>query len=115
MKNMKKYFKLMITAVICLAMSLVPGKNVNADVMAVLSDGQAVSNNTKRSTECSEHLKNAALNMQRRDVNTERFKQGSFIKKIFFWLQGPGDRSAGANGGSGVIQNQSVKVFYDSG
>ncbi|MDO4336803.1 MAG: hypothetical protein Q4C91_01810 [Eubacteriales bacterium] len=115
MKNMKKYFKMMITAVICLAMSLIPGKNVKADVMTVLSGGQAVSNNTERSTEYREHLKNAALNMQRRIVNTERLKQGSYIKKIFYWLQGPGDREAGANSGSGVIQNQTVKISYDSG
>ena len=101
MKNVKKYFKLIITAVICFAMSLIPGKKANAKVVKVLADGQAVSRNTKRSS-VNTKIENVSVFSSSNETKAHRSNSpGYYLKKVFYWLQGPGDRSPLAYESSG--------------
>ncbi|MDO4273691.1 MAG: hypothetical protein Q4D16_08475 [Eubacteriales bacterium] len=100
MKNIKKYFNMIITAVICFAMSLVPGKKANARVFRLLADGQAVSRNTKRKASDRRTENVFVMNHSNGSVfssNGTGFKRSNsphyYLKKVFFWLQGPGDMS----------------------
>ncbi len=93
MKNFKKYFKMLITAVICFAMCFVSGKNVTADVEKVLADGQAVPNHTEKDRVLTKSTSTVFKNSQIAEKEKNKYREGSFLKKIFFWLKGPGDRS----------------------
>lgn len=104
MKNIKKYFNMIITAVICFAMSIVPGKKANARVFRLLADGQAVSRNTKGKMSNRRTENVFAMNNSNEFVfssNGTGFKKSNspryYLKKVFFWLQGPGDRTEGAS------------------
>ena len=65
MKKVRECFHMLITAVICLMVSMVPGKNVTAAI---------VENNVAS------------------EILSTRVKRKRMWKKLFFWLQGPGDR-----------------------
>lgn len=93
MKNFKKYFKMLLTAMICFAMCLVSGKNVTADVEKILADGQAGPNHTEKDGLLERSLRNVFEVSKIEEEKKRKYKEGSFLKKIFFWLKGPGDRS----------------------
>lgn len=92
MKNVKKYFKLIITAVICFAMSLIPGKKANAKVIKVLADGQAVSRYTERNSVNTNMNNVSVFNSSNETMTLKSNSHRLYLKKVFYWLQGPGDR-----------------------
>lgn len=103
MKNIKKYFNMIITAVICFAMGFVPGKKANAKAARLLADGQAVSRNTKRKA-LHRRTDNVFMmnhsNVSLFSSNGREFGRSNspdyYLKKVFFWLQGPGDMKRGS-------------------
>ncbi|MDC7287222.1 hypothetical protein NXH76_05370 [Blautia schinkii] len=101
MKNVKKYFKMIITAVICFAMSLIPGKKANAKVIEVLADGQAVSRNTERNSVNTRTENVSVFSRSNENVTRQSNCRRLYLKKVFYWLQGPGDRIPLAYEGSG--------------
>ena len=92
MKNVKKYFKMIITAVICFAMCLIPGKKASAKVVKVLADGQAVSHNTKRNSVNTIMENVSVCNSSNGTIAHKINRHRLYLKKVFYWLQGPGDR-----------------------
>lgn len=96
MKKLVASIKMMITAVICFTMCLFAGKKVHADVKETKPNGQAVPNSTKKNSKmCNSIKKNLQQNRKQNGRNIIREKFYSldlFMKKIFYWLQGPGDR-----------------------
>lgn len=95
MKKLKQYFEMIITAVICFAMSFVPGKKSGAKVEKVLAEvnGQAVLGCNKKN---KFHVFPTVdvLGMMKSVLNFFRiFRRRFFIKKVFYWMQGPGDRN----------------------
>lgn len=94
---------MIITAVVCFTMGMIPGKKVNAKVVKVLTDGQAVSNYTRnnykdaafQTVQGSCNIFESARNTSRSVVlELKNYRLHNCIKKVFFWLQGPGDREA---------------------
>ena len=78
MKKVRECFHMLITAVICLMVSMVPGKNVTAAI---------AENNV-----ASEILSTREKHMADRFTQSVMDKMRRMWKKLFFWLQGPGDR-----------------------
>ena len=91
MKKVRECFHMLITAVICLMVSMVPGKNATAVIVdgniasEVLStrDGQMVDRFTQKFMEKIRGLWISGY-----------LKRNRLWKKLFFWLQGPGDKKA---------------------
>lgn len=88
MKNMREKFHKLITVILCFLVSMVPKRDevdvsmIGQAVTAPLFDGNAASTATV-----------SAENMDK-DVNMWIFhsrKRHRLWKKLFFWLQGPGD------------------------
>lgn len=96
MKKLVASIKMMITAVICFTMCLFTGKKIHADVKEIMPNGQAVPNSTEKSSiMCSSMNRKVKKNRKEdeRDFIREKFYSlDLFMKKIFYWLQGPGDR-----------------------
>ena len=90
-KRVRECFHMLITAVICLMVSMVPGKNATAVIVdgniasEVLStrDGQMVDRFTQKFMEKIRGLWISGY-----------LKRNRLWKKLFFWLQGPGDKKA---------------------
>ena len=81
MKNMKERFHKLITVILCFLVSMVP-KRDEVDVSVI---GQAV-NAAGAATVSAENMD--------KDVNmwiVHNRKHHRMWKKLFFWLQGPGD------------------------
>lgn len=102
MKKLKNYFKMLITAVICFAMSLIPQKRGQVGVIGkVLAEGQAVSNYTVNRTNNQNNSKNV-FGTSNAGIKYKRSGRGCLpVEKCFYWMQGPGDRRYG--------------VIYDTG
>lgn len=96
MKKLVASIKMVITAVICFTMCLFSGKKIHADVKEIMPNGQAVPNSTdKNSKKCSNMKKNLQQNRKQNEryvIKEKFYSLDLFMKKIFYWLQGPGDR-----------------------
>lgn len=87
MRKVKEYFHMIFAAVVFLAVSLFSGKVKKDEV----NESGSVFPGMKKSAE-------SACAVNRRDMDSKEVKAvfrlfpiKSYIKKIFFWLQGPGD------------------------
>ncbi len=106
MKKFKAYFKMMITAVICFAMSLVPGKK-KGQAALVLSHGQGSAGTDKNkiaflktnagiqgttvSTAAADQKKVIDFR-ERVSADMHRFRPQSLQKYVLVPVVGPGDR-----------------------
>lgn len=97
MKNLKKYFNVIVTAVICFFMGMVRGKKKHGEIVKVLGNGQAVGSETRGMSGCSEgagrwHEAFCVSDMSSTDCMKKRKYKRPRIRNVFFWLGGPGDR-----------------------
>ena len=91
MKKVRECFHMLITAVICLMVSMVPGKNATA----VIADGNVVSEAlSTRDGRMSDRFTQKFMEKMRGLWISSYLKRNRLWKKLFFWLQGPGDRKA---------------------
>ena len=103
MKDLREYFKLVITAVICFATSLFSGKRNHGKTRKVISLGHAAGTPFVRNSE-NVNVDSACgksgyfIKIERRNVENYIYRQNLLFKKVFFWLQGPGDRAWGLIG-----------------
>lgn len=99
MKRLKEYFKMIVTAVICLTMSMFPGKN-REKIVKVLNGktntSAAASNNATQRMD-----NHAAFPEMKNAAEYRRYRRYIRLKKVFFWLQGPGDIKRAFYGPSG--------------
>lgn len=105
MRKLKNYFKLIVTAVICFFVSLVPGKNANEKMKKMLLIGQDClgecgklkNRNRLFSTFACDYASAAenvetVLNRNRYTSIKDNNHDYSDRRKNMFWMQGPGDR-----------------------
>ena len=89
MKNMKEKIHKLITVILCFLVSMVPKRDeVDASVIGQAVTASPVNGNAAGAATVS------AENMDK-DVNmwiVHNRKHHRMWKKLFFWLQGPGDR-----------------------
>ena len=91
MKKVRECFHMLITAVICLMVSMVPGKN--ATVATV--DGNVVSETLSTGKHsATDRFTQSFMDKVRGLWISSYLKRNRLWKKLFFWLQGPGDRKA---------------------
>lgn len=105
MKKVKAYFKMMITAVICFAMSLIPGKK-KGQAVEMLTGGQAAGKGTNGRaflgtnagmqgvTESAAAMsrKNAEMYGQKVAADMQRFRNSNLPRHVSGPTVGPGDR-----------------------
>lgn len=114
MKKLKSYFKMMITAVICLAMSLVPGKKKGQAVMELVTGGQAFGKNKNGSFLFGSKAagqgttENTASLHSKITADMQRFRSSTMQRHVFVPTVGPGDRilPAYVPRGSDVKENE---------
>ena len=98
MKDLKEYFKLVVTAVICFAVNLLSVKRNMRKNEKVFMIVQAAG---EKSAENFENVKSVSICGKRGYSIKNRREAGNnfirkrrlFLKKVFFWLKGPGDRA----------------------
>ena len=91
MKRVRECFHMLITAVICLMVSMVPGKYATA----VIVDGQVVSEAlSTRDGRMVDRFTQRCMDKVRGLWISGYLKRNRLWKKLFFWLQGPGDTKA---------------------
>lgn len=97
MKNLKKYFKMLVTAVICFLMGAGTGKKKIEKQIALLTDGQAFGNkNEGKEKGASCGTSSAARGCTMKNAVYDWYNRCEYhLRKNFFWLQGPGDRAGG--------------------
>lgn len=93
MKKLKNYFKMIITAVICFAMSLIPGKKAGKVMKNVFTDGQAVSDHTKKRKHATGNTGYVLQSFQSEAAAPISSRHRYFLKKVFLRRKGPGDKS----------------------
>lgn len=91
MKKVRECFHMLITAVICLMVSMVPGKNATA----VIVDGNVnVETLSTRNGRMIDRFTQKCMDKVRGLWIRSYLKRNRLWKKLFFWLQGLGDRKA---------------------
>lgn len=88
MRKIKNYFHRFFTAVLCMLVNLFSGKNAET----INADEQILSSGPGEGGRSVSMMIRSAGELKRLICNAAKFKSGSYIKKSFFWLQGPGDR-----------------------
>lgn len=89
MKKVRECFHMLITAVICLMVSMVPGKNVTA---AIVENNAASEILSTREKHMADRFTQSVMDKMRSLWISSYLKRNRMWKKLFFWLQGPGDR-----------------------
>ena len=90
MKKVRECFHILITAVICLMVSMIPGKNaVSASIEEVA--GEALSTGNDR---IADRFAQKMTDKVRELWISSYIKRNRMWKKLFFWMQGPGDKKA---------------------
>ena len=79
---------MLITAVICLMVSMVPGKNVTA---AIAENNAASEILSTRERHVADRFTQSVMDKMRSLWISSYLKRNRMWKKLFFWLQGPGD------------------------
>lgn len=91
MKKVRECFHMLITAVICLMVSMVPGKNATA----VIVDGNVnVETLSTRNGRMIDRFTQKCMDKVSGLWISSYLKRNRLWKKLFFWLQDPGDRKA---------------------
>lgn len=91
MSALKKYVKMFLTAVICFAMCLIPGKKAKAAVKKAQAGGQTAVSGKGNGRVCSESAKNALFAAENDGVVYEPQKREEGVKKANIRCLGPGD------------------------
>ena len=88
MRKLRDYFDMIFTAVVCFVISLFSGKSVKDS----MDKNQDVLSYAKRNRDSvpTEYGKCGTETEKR--TETAYFSPGDFLKRVFFWMQGPGDR-----------------------
>lgn len=90
MKNLKKYWKMMVAAIICFFMGIIRKTDIckeTSDKQIRTGESYVVHNNKDfaKSQKCLEKTSSSqAVIFSKRRKNT-------LTRNVFFWLQGPGD------------------------
>lgn len=93
MRKIKDYFHMILAAVVCLTTSLFSKKLMKN----VGTENQVVSGDMKKCRH-SGRMMYKKYGIERNNVQKYiRFSPGNLLKKVFFWLQGPGDRNGSPN------------------
>ena len=98
MKKVRECFHMLITAVICLMVSMVPGKNVTA---AIVENNAASEILSTRERHVADRFTQSVMDKMRSLWISSYLKRNRMWKKLFFWLQGPGD-----------IKTKTVSLLY---
>lgn len=98
MKKVRECFHMLITAVICLMVSMVPGKNVTA---AIVENNAASEILSTRERYVADRFTQSVMDKMRSLWISSYLKRNRMWKKLFFWLQGPGD-----------IKTKTVSLLY---
>lgn len=92
MSALKKYVKMFLTAMICFAMCLIPGKKAKEVVKKTQACGQTVALGKENGMVCSERGKNALFSAEKHGVGQKLQKREEGVKKANIRCLGPGDR-----------------------
>lgn len=95
MRKIRKYFHMILTAVICFTVSLFRGKSEkykyeNKEKQTVPSKVNKCGNSIRTGYESSS-------TDREKNFGYLFFSPGNILQKVFFWLQGPGDRKSQVN------------------
>lgn len=95
MKSLKQYFKMIVTAVICFAMSFLPGRKKGTDTEKVLAmaKGQASLKRNKKNRFHTGTTVYVSGIQQNTPVSSRIIHRNILLKKVFERIQGPGDKS----------------------
>lgn len=91
MKNIKKYFKLFVTAVICLAMCFVPGKRVKAQAEELLTDGRDMESPAEKACVVPGFTVIAGYSHEEK-FTKKPYRIGLLFNNVLLGRRGPGDR-----------------------
>lgn len=98
MKQLKEFFSMIITAVICFTMNVFSRKSEGKRIEGELTENQnaymdcAGSVVADTETERILFYKNKGICFGKNNyMMYKKYSFSGFLKKIFFWLQGPGD------------------------
>ena len=91
MKKVRECFHMLITAVICLMVSMVPGKNTTAVLATENVTSEILST---ANTRVPDRFAQNCLDKVRGLWISGYLRRSRLWKKLIFWLQGPGDREA---------------------
>ena len=98
MKKVRECFHMLITAVICLMVSMVPGKNVTAAIVENNVASEILSTSEKH---MADRFTQSVMDKMRSLWISSYLKRNRMWKKLFFWLQGTGD-----------IKTKTVSLLY---
>lgn len=88
MKKVRESFHMLITAIICLMVNMVPGKNATAATI----NGNIVSESLSTRNHCTtDRFTQKYMEKAGRLWISRYLKRNHLWKKLFFWLQSPGD------------------------
>ena len=88
MKKVRECFHMLITAVICLMVSMVPGKNVTA---AIAENNAASEILSTRERHVADRFTQSVMDKMRSLWISSYLKLNRFWKKLFLYLHGTGD------------------------
>ena len=89
MRKVRECFHMLITAVICLMVSMVPVNNVTAAIAEKNIPSEILSTRERHVTD---RFTQGIMDKMRTLWISSYLKRNKMWKKLFFWLQGPGDR-----------------------
>ena len=98
MRKVRECFHMLITAVICLMVSMFPGKNITAATAEKNMVSEILSTREKSVTD---RFAQNVMDKMRNLWISSYLKRNRMWKKLFFWLQGPGD-----------IKTKTVSLLY---
>ena len=98
MRKVQECFHMLITAIICLMVSMVPGKNITAAIAEKNINSEILSTGEKHVTD---RFTQSVMDKIRYLWISSYLKRNRMWKKLFFWLQGPGD-----------IKTKTVSLLY---
>ena len=90
-KKVRECFHILITAVICLMVSMIPGKNaVSASIEEDVAGEVLSTGNDRIADRFAQKMTDKVRNLW----ISSYIKRNRMWKKLFFWMQGPGDKKA---------------------
>ena len=91
MKKVRECFHILITAMICLMVSMIPGKNaVSASIEEDVAGEVLSTGNDHIADRFAQKMTDKVRNLW----ISSYIKRNRMWKKLFFWMQGPGDKKA---------------------
>lgn len=91
MKKVRECFHILITAMICLMVSMIPGKNaVSASIEEDVAGKMLSTGNDRIADRFAQKMTDKVRNLW----ISSYIKRNRMWKKLFLWMQGPGDKKA---------------------